>query len=206
MLRVVKARLWPAVIFLIILSGCLGAPMAPMEQAPPPPPAPAPAAGGQPDQALLEDALRGRTLGNAEVVNLSDRLLAEGNPALSDEKTMARLEILLLKAQKNPDKVNRPVILRNLGIVHFHQGQYKKARQELQDSNELNPKDARTHYYLARLFVQQGEIYQKQGKQKLSRQQFKRAAIEMEQARKLAPGNPTYKQELQPVKPRGQGR
>ena len=36
----------------------------------------------------------------------------------------------------------------------------------------------------------------KQGKKKLSRQQFKRAAIEMEMARKLAPGNPTYRQDL----------
>jgi len=133
------------------------------------------------------------------VADLSDRLLSNGNSVLNDEKTMARLEILLLKALKSPEKAHRAVLLRNLGIIHYHQSNFKKARQELQNSNELNPRDARTHFYLAQLFVQQGEIYQKQGKQKLSRQQFKRASIEMEQARKLAPGNSTYKQDLQQV-------
>jgi len=189
-----KVRTWLLLFLLAFLAGCLGGPMVPVQETPPPP-APVPAVSGQPDQILLEDALRGRSLGNAEVAGLSDRLLAEGNPALSDEKTMARLEILLLKALTVQDKVHRPALLRNLGIIHFHQAKYKKARQELQDSNELNPRDARTHFYLARLFAQQGEIYQKQGKKNLSRQQFKRAAIEMGQARKLAPNNPAYRQE-----------
>lgn len=193
-----KVRPWLALMLLGTLAGCLGAPMAPMQEAPPPVVAPSPASSsGQSDQVLLEEALRGRALANAEVAGLSERLLTDGNSALGDEKTMARLEILLLKAIKAPDKVHRPALLRNLGIIHYHQGKFKKARQELQDSNELNPRDARTHFYLARLFAQQGEIYQKQGKQKLSRQQFKRASIEMGQARKLAPNNPTYRQDLQ---------
>jgi tetratricopeptide (TPR) repeat protein len=193
MLRVLNRKAWLAPVLLVTLVGCLGGPAAPVREAPPPVvTAPAPT---QPDQVLLEDALRGRSLSHAEVAGLSDRLLTEGNPALHDEKTMARLEILLLKALKSPDKAKRAVLLRNLGILHYQQNKFKKARQELQNSNELNPRDPRTHFYLARLFVQQGEIYQRQGKKKLSRQQFKRATIEMEQAHKLAPGNSTYKQD-----------
>jgi tetratricopeptide (TPR) repeat protein len=189
---------WPALLLLASLAGCLGGPVAPMpEQAPPP--EPPPVAASQPDQLILEEALRGRALSDGEAAALSDRLLLDGNSALDDQKTMARLEILLLKALKTPDKAHRPAILRNLGIIHYHQGKYKKARQELQHANELNPRDPRTHFYLARLFVQQGEIYQKKGKKKLSRQQFKRATIEMEMARKLAPGNPTYRQDLRQI-------
>lgn len=189
-----RCKPWLFLLLLATLTGCLGAPVAPVpETAPPPPPPPS---SRQPDQIMLEEALRGRHLGNAEAVELSDRLLLDGNSALDDQKTMARLEILLLKALKTEDRIHRPALLRNLGIIHYHQGKYQKARQELQHSNELNPRDARTHFYLARLFAHQGEIYQKQGKKKLSRQQFKRAAIEMEQARKLAPGNPTYRQDL----------
>jgi len=196
-------KLWPALLLLATLAGCLGAPVAPVTETPP---QPAPTTGGGSDQVILEEALRGRALGNAEVAGLSDRLLTEGNPALNDQTTMARLEILLLKALKNQDKAHRPTLLRNLGIIHYHQGQYKKARQELQHSNELFPRDPRTHFYLARLFTQQGEIYQKQGKKSLAKQQFKRAAIEMEMARKLAPGNPTYRQDLQQTIRQEQGK
>jgi len=202
---VLKLKACLSIILLGALAGCLGAPMAPIQELPPPQ-APPPVSAGQPDQVILEEALLGRALSSGEVAGFSDRLLVEGNSALNDQKTMARLEILLLKALKAPDKVHRPVILRNLGIIHYHQGKYKKARQELQDSNELNPRDPRTHFYLARLFVQQGEIYQKQGKKKLSRQQFKRANIEMEQARKLAPNNATYKQDLKEILRQEQGK
>ena len=195
---------WLVLLLLVTLSGCSGAPLAPMPESPPPPPPAPPSVSGQPDQIILEEALRGRALGNGEVVELSNRLLLDGNVLLGDQKTMARLEILLLKALKAPDKVYRPALLRNLGIIHYHQGKYKKARQELQDANELNTKDARTHFYLARLFVHEGEIYQKQGKKKISKQQFKRAAIEMEMARKLAPGNATYRQDLQQIIQGGQ--
>jgi tetratricopeptide (TPR) repeat protein len=202
---VLKFKNCLTMILLGALAGCLGAPTAPMPEMPPAP-APPPVSSRQPDRIILEEALLGRALSNAEVVGLSDRLLVEGNSALNDQKTMARLEILLLKALKAPDKVHRPPVLRNLGIIHYHQSKYKKARQELQDSNELNPRDPRTHFYLARLFVHQGEIYQKQGKKRHSRQQFKRAAIEMEQARKLAPNNSTYKQDLKQILRQEQGK
>ena len=195
-----RAKYWLALLLLATQAGCLGGAIAPMDSGPPPPPPPvALATPSQPDQMILEEALRGRSLGDAQVVALSDRLLRDGNSALHDQKTMARLEILLLKALKHPDKVQRPALLRNLGIIHYEQGKYKKARQELQHSNELNPRDAHTHFYLARLFVQEGEIYQKRGKRKLAKQQFKRAAIEMEMSRKLAPGNPTYRQDLRQI-------
>jgi tetratricopeptide (TPR) repeat protein len=197
MLRVLNRKAWLIPVLLATLAGCLGAPVAPVQEAPPPVvAAPAPSL---PDQVLLEDALRGRALSNAEVAGLSDRLLSNGDSVLNDEKTMARLEILLLKALKSPDKAQRAVLLRNLGIIHYHQNKFKKARQELQNSNELNPRDPRTHFYLARIFGQQGEIYERQGKKKLSRQQFKRASIEMEQARKLAPNNSAYKQDLKSI-------
>ena len=198
----VTMKLW-LLLLMLALAGCGGAQVASLPEAPLPAPAPA---AGQSDQILLEEALRGRALGNAEVVGLSDRLLQEGNAALNDQTTMARLEILLLKALKTEDKVNRPAVLRNLGIIHYHQGKYKKARQELQHANELNPKDPRTHFYLARLFTLHGEIYQKQGKKAQAKQQFKRASIEMEMARKLAPGNPAYRQEIKPANKQGQGK
>ncbi|MEW6659729.1 MAG: hypothetical protein AB1424_13815 [Thermodesulfobacteriota bacterium] len=204
MLPVLHRKIWLAPVLLFTLAGCLGAPVAPVQEAPPPvAAAPEPSL---PDQVLLEDALKGRSLSNGEVAGLSDRLLNNGNSVLSDEKTMARLEILLLKALKSPEKAQRAVLLRNLGIIHYHQNKFKKARQELQNSNELNPRDPRTHFYLARLFVQQGEIYEKQGKKKLARQQFKRASIEMEQARKLAPNNSSYKQDLKQIIQQEQGK
>lgn len=161
-----------------------------------PPPTPAPAPSGHPDQALLQEALQGRTLPPGEVVDLSDRLLTEGGTAFQDQQTLARLEMLLLKTLQSGPQQHRARVLRNLGIVHYHKKEYKRARQELQASNELNPRDARTHFYLARLFVHQGNIYQAQGKKKLSRQQLKRAAIEMQQARKLEPANPLYRQDI----------
>jgi tetratricopeptide (TPR) repeat protein len=178
-------------------AGCGSAPMAPI----PPESAPlvAPSEPGTPDQARLKDALTGRELPPVEVADLSDRLLGNGNSTLQDQETMARLELLLLKALKGQDKACQPVLWRNLGIIHYHQKKYKQARQELQASNELNPRSARTHYYLARLFVHQGEIYQRQGKKQVSKQQFKRAAIEMEQARKLEPSNPLYRQDLKHI-------
>jgi tetratricopeptide (TPR) repeat protein len=144
------------------------------------------------DQTKLKDGLTGREMSAGEVADLSDRLLADGNNTYKDQETMARLELLILKTMKGPDKNHRPTLWRNLGIIHYHQQKYKQARQELQASNELNPKSARTHFYLACLFVHQGQIYEKTGKKRISRQQFKRAAIEMEQARKLDPHNSLY--------------
>ena len=138
--------------------------------------------------------MTGRELSPAEVADLSDRLLASGSEVT--EQDMARLELLLLKALKNPDKSHRAAFWRNLGIIHYSQKKYREARQELQASNELNPRNARTHYYLARLFVNEGKIYERQGKKSKSRQQFKRAAIEMEMARKIEPSNQMYHQDV----------
>ncbi|MGP8050355.1 MAG: tetratricopeptide repeat protein [Desulfobaccales bacterium] len=147
------------------------------------------------EQARLKDALTGGQMTPSEVAEMSDRLLADST-TFNDQKTMARLELLLLTAIKSPDKSAQATLWRNLGILHYHQQKYREARQELQTSNEINPKSARTHFYLARLFTHQGEIYERKGEQGKSRQQFKRAAIEMEQARKIEPGNPLFRQDV----------
>ena len=48
---------------------------------------------------------------------------------------------------------------------------------------------------LACLFAHKGKIYEKSGKTRSSLQQYKRAAIEIELARKLEPSNALYKQD-----------
>jgi len=131
----------------------------------------------------------------AEVAELSDRLLADGSRAFNDQQTMARLELVILKTLNAPDKTYRPVLWRNLGIIHYHQQKYKQAEHDLQSANELNPKNARTHFYLACLFAHKGKIYEKSGKTRASLQQYKRAAIEIGLARKLEPSNALYKQD-----------
>ena len=123
-----------------------------------PPAEPSPAENS--DQARLKDGLTGREMSASEVADLSDRLLANNN-TINDQETMARLELLILKSMKGSDKTYRPTLWRNLGIIHYHQHKYKQARQELQAANELNPKSARTHFYLACLFSHQGMIYEK---------------------------------------------
>lgn len=190
MKRVIAAML----VFLLLggMAGCGPAPMVvPPESSAPP--AEAPRAENS-DQAKLKDGLTGREMSASEVADLSDRLLANDS-TLNDQETMARLELLILKGMKGSDKTHRSTLWRNLGIIHYHQHKYKQARQELQAANELNPKSARTHFYLACLFAHQGMIYEKNGNKRVSRQQFKRAAIEMEQARKIEPQNSLYKQE-----------
>jgi tetratricopeptide (TPR) repeat protein len=168
--------------------------------APPPVAAPVPAQPTEnPDQARLKSALVGPGLSASEVVELSDQLLTEGNPARNDEETMARLELVILKALNRSDKSQGAALWRNLGVIHYHQKKYKQAQQELQNSNELNPRVAKTHFYLACLFAHQGGIYEKKGKKKISHQQYKRAHIEMNQARKLEPGNPLYRQDIKQI-------
>ncbi len=182
--------LWLAAILVAGLAGCGSAPVLPAPQA-----APAvPERSENPDHAKLKEALTGPGLPPGEVAELSDRLLATGN--FVDEQDMARLELVLLKSLKSPDKAYHAVFWRNLGIIHYSQKKYKQARQELQASNELNPKNGRTHFYLARLFANEGEIYERQGKKSKARQQFKRASIEMEMARKFEPSNPLYRQDV----------
>jgi tetratricopeptide (TPR) repeat protein len=159
--------------------------MPPVEPSPPP----------TSDAARLKDALTGGEMSPAEVAELSDRLLADGSKPPNDQQTMARLELVILKTLKAPDKTYRAVLWRNLGIIHYHQQKYKQAEHEFQSANELNPKNARTHFYLACLFAHKGRIYEKSGKTRASRQQYKRAAIEIGLARKLEPSNPLYKQD-----------
>jgi tetratricopeptide (TPR) repeat protein len=193
-----KAIAWLLIVLLTGSAGCGSAPIVP-----PPEGAallgPPPETAGTPDHVRLKNALTGQELPAVEVADLSERLLANGNSTLQDQETMARLELLLLKALQDRDKTYHAVLWRNLGIIHYHQKKYKQARQELQASNELNPRSARTHFYLARLFVHQGQIYQRQGKKSKSTQQFKRAAIEMEQARKIEPHNSLYRQDAKEV-------
>jgi len=146
------------------------------------------------DSARLKESLTGHEMSPAEVAELSDRLLADGSQ-VNDQQTMARLELVILKTLKNPDKTYRAVLWRNLGIIHYHQQKYKQAEHDLQSASELNPKNPRTHFYLACLFAHKGKIYEKSGKTRASQQQYKRAAIEIGLARKLEPSNALYKQD-----------
>jgi Tfp pilus assembly protein PilF len=130
---------------------------------------------------------------------LSDRMLTEGSSNFANEKTMARLDILLSKSLEGAPKEVRHRLLRNLGIIHYHQKKYSLARQELQQANELSPRDARTHYYLARLAVQNGNIYQSRGLSKKAKGQYNLAANEMEVARNLEPSNSLYRQDVKQV-------
>lgn len=151
------------------------------------------------DEELLDEAIRGSHISPAEAAILSDRMLAEGSSTFSNEKTMARLDILLNKSLNEAPRETRQRLLRNLGIIHYHQKKYSLARQELQQANELFPRDARTHYYLARLAVQNGNIYQCKGLSKKAKGQFNLAANELEVARNLEPSNPIYRQDIKQV-------
>ncbi len=186
-----------ALALLWVASGCGSRPALPPE--PPPSVTAAPEPAENADQARLKEALTGRELSPAEAADLSDRLLADGSQVVADEATMARMELVLLKALKAQDKASRPALLRNLGIIHYYQRKYKQAQQELQNSNELNPRNARTHFFLARIFVHQEAIYEKKGKKRVAQQQLKRAKIEMDQARKLEPGNALYRQDIKQI-------
>jgi len=192
-------RMVAAWLALLLLGGTVGCGSAPV--APPPESAAVPVEPSPPvtsDSARLKDALTGGEMSPSAVADLSDRLLADGK-ALNDQQTMARLELVILKTLKAPDKTHRAVLWRNLGIIHYHQQKYKQAEHDLQSANELNPKNPRTHFYLACLFAHKGRIYEKSGKTRASRQQYKRAAIEIELARKLEPSNPLYKQDLKQI-------
>ncbi|MFZ2089587.1 MAG: hypothetical protein WAU47_13520 [Desulfobaccales bacterium] len=169
---------------------------------PPPPqeasvlPAPALPTYANPDEMVLEESFRGRSSSAMEVANLSDRMLAEGSSTFSNQKTMARLDILLSKSLESAPKEVRYRLLRNLGIIHYHQNKFSLARQELQQANELYPKDARTHFYLAKLAAQNGNIYQSKGLSKKAKGQFTLATNELELARKLEPSNSLYRQDV----------
>lgn len=156
--------------------------------------------------ARLKESLTGHEMTPAEVADLSDRLLADGSQAFKNQQTMARLELVILKTLKNQDKTYRAVLWRNLGIIHYHQQKYKQAEHDLQSANELNPKNSRTHFYMACLFAHKGRIYEKSGKTRASHQQYKRAAIEIGLARKLEPSNALYKQDPKQIIQQENGR
>jgi Flp pilus assembly protein TadD len=162
-------------------------------------PTPAPTQQVHPDEENLGEAIQGQHISPGEAAILSDRMLSEGSSTFNNEKTMARLDILLNKSLNNAPRDVRSRLLRNLGIIHYHQCKYSLARQELQQANELFPRDARTHFYLARLAVQNGCIYQGQGLSKKAKGQFNLATNELELARKLEPSNPIYRQDLKSV-------
>jgi tetratricopeptide (TPR) repeat protein len=191
-------RLLIATALILLLGGMVGcggpAPLVLPPESAATPAEPRPSRSENMDQARLKEGITGRDMSASEVADLTDRLLANESNTLNDQETMARMELLILKTLKGPDKSHRSTLWRNLGIIHYHQGKYKQARQELQAANEIDPRNARTHFYLACLFAHEGTIYEKDGKKRVSQQQFKRAAIEMEQARKLEPSNSLYKQ------------
>jgi Flp pilus assembly protein TadD len=152
-----------------------------------------------PDEEILAEAIRGQRISPGEAAILSDRMLSDGSPTFKNEKAMARLDILLNKSLNDAPRDVRHRLLRNLGIIHYHQNKFSLARQELQQANELFPRDARTHYYLALLAAQNGCIYQSKGLTKKAKGQFNLAANEMELARKLEPSNAVYRQDLKQI-------
>jgi tetratricopeptide (TPR) repeat protein len=184
----------------LVMAGCGGG----KRVAAPPPvataPPPAPATYERPEEEMLEEAIRGgSSILPPQIADLSDRMLAEGSSTFKNERTMARLEILLTKTLNRASREVRPRLLRNLGIIHYHQKKFNLARQEIQQANELNPRDGRTHFYLARLAAHHGNIYQRQGLSKKAKGQFTLAANEMELARKLEPSNSLYRQDVKQI-------
>lgn len=161
------------------------------------PPPPRATKYNHPDEEILEAIIRGQPMPPTEISELSDRMLAEGS--VQTERTLARLDIVLNKSLNGAPKEVRHRLLRNLGIIHYHQKKYNLARQELQQANELYPRDGRTHFYLARLAAHQGNIYQRKGLSKKAKGQFNLAANEIEIARKLEPSNDFYRQDLKKI-------
>ncbi len=128
-----------------------------------------------------------------EAIQISARLLQEEIAPVLDEQTLNNLEKVLLTALAQSDKQNQAVIQRDLGITYFYNKKYNKARQTLQSANESNPRDARTHYYLACLFQQKAKMEEAKGDKVAAERYRKRAQIEIETAQKLAPNNQSYR-------------
>lgn len=144
--------------------------------------------------------LAGRNVVNPEeAIRVSNRMLQEDVVGVLDEQTLNNPEKILLAALPQSSPTTQPVIQRNLGIVNYHNKKYNKARQALQSANETNPRDARTHYYLACLFNLQAKLYSARGEQVKAQRHQKRAQIEIDTARKLEPGNQLYRKGLASV-------
>jgi tetratricopeptide (TPR) repeat protein len=131
-----------------------------------------------------------------EAIRVSNRMLQEEIVSVLDEQTLNNLEKILMTALPQSSKSTQPVIHRNLGIVNYYNKKYNKSRQALQYANETNPRDARTHYYLACLFNHQAKIFSAKGEKIKAQRHQKRAQIELDTARKLEPGNHLYRKGL----------
>ncbi len=141
--------------------------------------------------------LAGRSSVNPEeAIRVSNRMLQEDMVNVLDEQTLNNLEKILMAALPLSNPSNQAVIQRNLGIVNYYNKKYNKARQALQSANESNPRDARTHYYMACLYNLQARLYASKGDQVKSQRAQKRAQIEIDTARKLEPGNNLYRKGL----------
>ncbi|RLA90334.1 MAG: hypothetical protein DRG58_02405 [Deltaproteobacteria bacterium] len=196
------SRLWASLVIMIVVGTGCGGP-AVIEDYPLPkvkyqPYQVEPGIRGD-DRALLDQALTRQVLSTEEVIALSDRLLRYQNPPIQDKEILEKLQVLLLRSLQDKSKDHHPQVLRNLGIVNYQQQQYNNARQALQASSELNPRDGLTHFYLACLYAQQSKLHNAQGQKRKSAAQYKRAMIELEQARKLEPFNPLFRQDLNQV-------
>ncbi len=101
MMRRVEAA-WLALLLLGGTVGCSSKPL--MVPAQPAPLVVEPSPSATPDSARLKDALTGREMSPSEVANLSDRLLEDGSQALDNQQTMARLELVILKALNVPGR------------------------------------------------------------------------------------------------------
>ncbi len=142
--------------------------------------------------ATLQELVGRNVIRPEEATQLSNRLLQEEIAPILDEQTLNNLEKVLLTALSQSDKQSQAVIQRDLGITNYYNKKYHKARQALQSANESDPRDPRTHYYLARLFQQQAKMEEAKGNKVMAERHRKRAQIEIDTARKLAPGNPLY--------------
>ncbi len=137
--------------------------------------------------------LSGRNVISAEeAVQLSSRLLQDEIAPMLDEQTLNNLEKILLTALSQSDKQSQAIIQRDLGITNYYNRKFSKARQALQSANESNPRDPRTHYYLACLFQKLARAEEAKGNKTGAERFRKRAQIEIETARKLAPNNILY--------------
>ncbi|HAY21131.1 MAG TPA: hypothetical protein DCY27_02985 [Desulfobacterales bacterium] len=184
---------------MIIIFGCGGTEVIEVEEPPShkmeePEPAPSPTLVG--DKAKLRELADRNVVSADEVITLSNRMLQEDIAIGLDDQTLDTLEKVLLTSLPQCGKDSQAVMQRNLGITYYYNKQYRKAQQVLQCANETNPRDARTHYYLACLFNHQAKLSAAKGHQIKAKRQQKRAQIEIDAARKIDPGNPLYRKTL----------
>jgi ATP/maltotriose-dependent transcriptional regulator MalT len=191
------------VVCLVMLTSGCGKKRVVVQQAPPTPKmnAPVQEVPEQPttsgsDLKTLKELANRNVVNPEEAIRVSNRLLQEDVVSVLDEQTLDNLEKMLLAALPQSSKTTQPIIQRNLGIANFYNKKYNKARQALQCSNETNPRDARTHYYLACLFNHQAKLFAAKGEPTKAQRSQKRAQIEIETARKLEPGNQLLRKSL----------